>query len=135
MRLTNKGSVLIEGAIALGLVTLLLVTQIELIRRVWTSVVLQLIAFESVRSKVLGFEPRLASRDVNPLVNRLPDWVDGKLGYLNLEKHEYTVASSDEAITKYHIKYSSLVHLDGLDGVKKMTYEVTEKCRFPFSIR
>lgn len=124
----------------MGLVTLLIVTQIELIRRIWTSVVLQLIAFESVRSNVLGFEPRLAIRDVNPLVNRLSDWTDSKLGYLNLEKYEYTVSSSsssssEEAITKFHIKYNSLFHLDGLDGVKKMTYEVTEKCRFPFSIR
>lgn len=132
-RQNQQGSILLEGCVSLSIVVFIVVLQIELIRRVWTGTVLQLLAFETVRERVLELESTLVQFETGLLFSLVSDWTMQPSGFPNLIEKEENITSKGEAINRLHLKYSSLLRLSEYGGLKKFNYEVTEQCRFPYS--
>ena len=128
----TRGSILVESCLLFSISLLIIVIQIEVIRRSWASVISQLLAFEDVRERVIGFEGthNFYDKTSHKLVR---SWRFYQSLPIEIIRDEYLRGTSGEAVSRIHIKYPSIISLRENSGVKKINFEVTEQCRFPFS--
>ncbi len=132
MRSKIRGSVILEGALVLLIVTFVIITQIELIRRIWSGLTLQLVACEAVRGRILGLELVRVETEVQSLLNLLSNWTSDNNGRINVSRDEYKIASVGDGISKFHVRYPALLSFREKPELTKVYFEVTEQCRFPF---
>jgi len=128
---SNRGSIVIEGTIILPLILVAIVLQLEVIRRVWVGLILQLSSFDSVRNSALGFSETQGELTAKKLVEKTLPFVNAH-DLLNSPVEIHRVGSVGKIVIKNHVKYPSFLFVNE-NGVKKRYFEVTQACSFPIS--
>ncbi|NBY20868.1 hypothetical protein EBQ74_11655 [bacterium] len=133
--LKKRGSILIESCILFFISLFTIVIQIEVVRRSWASAVLQILAFEDVREQVMGQGMKFNRIQEETFLRLIRSWGVNHSLPIKVLREEYLRPTSGEAVSRVHIKYPSIIRLRETPGVKKINFEVTEVCRFPFSFQ
>lgn len=129
---STRGSVLVEGALLLVLASFVIILQIELCRRVWVGIVVQVSAFESVRASVLGFSETKTELNIASLVRSTLPFIS-ETGINGLSRKEIKISQiQSKAVIRRHVRYSALVPIES-PSIRKRNFEVTQACSFPFS--
>lgn len=128
-----RGSILVEGCLVVFLLLMVVIIQVELSRRVWIGTILQLAAFEAVRNEMMGFNSREDAVKIDKRLSRSISFLfkDKQIETLNPEFK--LISSVKELVALFHIRYPALINLKE-SHFSKNHFEVTEKCRFPFSL-
>ncbi len=129
----QRGSVLVEGALTLSLITIAIIIQLEMVRRTWVSSVLQLSAFQHVRNTMLGFSNSQIEEKSEKTLNQLFPFVVQNSKTNDSQQIHLIKRRPKNLEAWFHVRYPSFLKL-GESGVVKKNYEVTELCRFPFSL-
>jgi hypothetical protein len=124
--LGRGGSALVESTLSLVLVTLALVSIVELVRRSWFEVTLTAAACEAARASVLGKSARKAARESLRAV----------LGE-NFARH--VVHATDEEPSRWtpgavrlYLRYPMFLSFS-FGNVIRHHFEMTVPCRYPYS--
>lgn len=129
---STRGSVLVEGALLLVLASFAIILQIELCRRIWVGIVVQVSAFESVRAAVLGFPANKSELESASLLRSTLPFVPENSITSSARKEIKISQNQSKALIRRHVRYNALVPIES-PSIRKRNFEVTQACSFPFS--
>jgi hypothetical protein len=123
----QKGSVLIEGVLCIGLILFALTLQIELVRRAGIEILLRHGAFLKARSSVLG------SKDPNVPMRFWTGALGAQRGQEWMKQSRFEVRRFPGMLrSQAYVSYPSFLKFPWKEGIKH-GFEVTRRCRFYLS--
>jgi hypothetical protein len=106
-------------------------TQVETTRRVWVGLILQLSAFQKVRSEMFSFSPTRTDVAIYQLVGEAVPFLFKEQKLTPYRKEVQVSFSQKWLLSVFSTRYPALISLNE-KGVIKKNFEVTQVCRFPF---
>jgi len=137
MRAWARGSVLVEGCFAIGLLTFGLMLNLEIVRRAQFEVVLHHAIFLYTRDRALGENVGVSRRDATGFLAAALGDAKGRAMARRLRFRDYTWDGGIEGSVFYRYPFFIPFSTAGMrvpnNQPTRHHFEMTKKCRFPLS--